>query len=214
MNFDPNYLGSGILINLAIEKYGTSAFKKIVVCDCDTKEELNEKEKYWIKELNTQNRKIGYNIAEGGDGGDTLSKNPNLDLIKEKLSKAAKGKTYEERYGKDKAKSLKNHFREKAIQGKSFNHHGKTYEEAFGEDKAIKLKQIVSTRFKGKTYEELYGEEKAKELKRTRSKASIKKYRIYGKEYNGYEEIREEFGLTNSQIHGRLSSLDGWERLT
>ena len=37
-------------------------------------EKLNERERFWIKELNAINE--GYNISLGGDGGDTISNNP------------------------------------------------------------------------------------------------------------------------------------------
>jgi group I intron endonuclease len=59
-------LGSGILINNAINKYGKENFKKELICECKTKNKLNKSEKYWIKKLNSKNPNIGYNIAEGG----------------------------------------------------------------------------------------------------------------------------------------------------
>ena len=50
-------------------------------------------------------KEIGYNISKGGDGGDTISNNPNRDIIVKKLSETSptKGKTYEEAYGSEKA---------------------------------------------------------------------------------------------------------------
>ena len=65
---NPDYLGSGKLIQKAIKKYNKKNFKKEVLCKCKTKEELNEKEIYWIKKLKSQNRNIGYNITDGGLG--------------------------------------------------------------------------------------------------------------------------------------------------
>ena len=41
--------------------------------------------KYWINKLNSRNPEIGYNVAAGGDGGDTLSKNPRKQEIYSKL---------------------------------------------------------------------------------------------------------------------------------
>jgi group I intron endonuclease len=66
---NPEYLGSGTLLKRAIKKYGEENFIKETVEVCFTKEELNEREKYWIKETKAQ--EIGYNIAEGGQGGNT-----------------------------------------------------------------------------------------------------------------------------------------------
>ncbi len=76
---NPNYLGSGILLQRAILKYGRNNFKKEILETCNSKEELNEREIYWIKKLNAI--KEGYNIATGGEGGNTLSNHPDLDKI-------------------------------------------------------------------------------------------------------------------------------------
>jgi group I intron endonuclease len=62
------YFGSGKLIKLAIKKYGLENFTKIILEECSNKDELNIKEIFWIK--NKQTTKFGYNITEGGTGGD------------------------------------------------------------------------------------------------------------------------------------------------
>jgi group I intron endonuclease len=66
---NPEYLGSGINLNRAIEKYGKENFIKETIEVCSTREELIEREKYWIKETKAQ--ELGYNIADGGWGGNT-----------------------------------------------------------------------------------------------------------------------------------------------
>ena len=79
---DSNYLGSGYYLIRAVNKYGKENFQKEILCKCKTKEELNEKEIYWIKKLKSQNRAVGYNLTEGGQGG-FLSKeiNKKISLI-------------------------------------------------------------------------------------------------------------------------------------
>lgn len=77
-----NYFGSGKLIKLAIQKYGIHNFKKEILEICESHEALCEREKFWIEELNS--RMNGYNIAEGGTGGDTTSTHPNKQEIVEK----------------------------------------------------------------------------------------------------------------------------------
>lgn len=56
-------------IHNAIRKYGKENFKVEKIEDCDSIKLLNERERYWIKELKAQNSDIGYNIAPGGEGG-------------------------------------------------------------------------------------------------------------------------------------------------
>lgn len=106
---DSNYFGSGLLINRAFEKYGMVNFTKEIIDETDDYIELSKKEIYWIEKYNSTNREIGYNISKGGDGGDTLSNHPDLDLIREKISKNSpkRGKTYEETFGYEKAKQYK-----------------------------------------------------------------------------------------------------------
>jgi hypothetical protein len=68
---NPEYFGSGILLIKAIKKYGKDNFKKEVIEVCDSINDMNQKEKYWISFYNSTDNKIGYNISEGGEGGKT-----------------------------------------------------------------------------------------------------------------------------------------------
>lgn len=63
-----SYWGSGKLIKRAIKKYGIENFERIILEKCSDKNELNECEKYWIREKDSIN--YGYNLTEGGTGGD------------------------------------------------------------------------------------------------------------------------------------------------
>lgn len=65
---NPNYYGSGKRLKLVIKKYGIKNFKKEIIEICDNLVQLNERGKFWIKELKAINE--GYNISLGGDGGD------------------------------------------------------------------------------------------------------------------------------------------------
>lgn len=67
--FDTKYYGSGIYLKNSLIKYGKENFKREILEWCETREKLCEREKYWIKELGAKNKDIGYNIADGGDGG-------------------------------------------------------------------------------------------------------------------------------------------------
>lgn len=69
-NNNPHYLGSGVILERAVAKYGKPLFKKDILQHCSSSVHLNEQEKWWIKELKATDRSIGYNISTGGDGGD------------------------------------------------------------------------------------------------------------------------------------------------
>ena len=89
---NPNYIGSGLLLKQAIKKYGRENFIKEILESCADEKMLNISEQYWIKKLDSQNREIGYNIADGGTGGDTFSNNPNKEEWRIKNGKATLGK--------------------------------------------------------------------------------------------------------------------------
>lgn len=83
----PDYLGSGIKLQRAIKKYGKENFIKETLEVCSTREELIEREKYWITETKAQ--KLGYNIADGGWGGNTM-----CEENKERIINGFKGKKH------------------------------------------------------------------------------------------------------------------------
>lgn len=83
-NINDSYMGSGKILKYAINKYGIKNFKKEIIEICESKQIANEREQYYIIYYNTI-RPIGYNIAKGGDGGDTLTNHPNLEKIKQKM---------------------------------------------------------------------------------------------------------------------------------
>ncbi len=69
---EDNYLGSGKALQLAIQKYGKENFKKdILATDIETVEDLNLLEREYISRFKEQGEAY-YNIASGGDGGNTF----------------------------------------------------------------------------------------------------------------------------------------------
>ena len=98
-NLNDGYMGSGILINKAIQKYGIENFTKEYLAFCDTNEKLNWLEKFYIKKYKA--KEVGYNLTDGGDGGSGLHPNHqgsnntmygkhHSEETKQKLSNAAK----------------------------------------------------------------------------------------------------------------------------
>jgi len=95
-NYNPSYYGSGILIKKAISELGIDNFKKEIIEYCKDHNELNEREIFWIKELNSRNPSVGYNLAPGGS---LFMTSPE---ISKKISNTLKGKYVGEkafRYG-------------------------------------------------------------------------------------------------------------------
>jgi group I intron endonuclease len=86
----------------AIKKYGKENFTIKELEICNSMEELNKKEEYWIKELDSINK--GYNLCEGGGNSKGYK---HTKESRKKMSNARKGKTYEEIYGKEQAVKIK-----------------------------------------------------------------------------------------------------------
>ena len=61
----------------ALRKYGEENFIWEIIDSAETVEELNEKEIFWIKELKTLERHIGYNLTKGGSDGCIVPWNKN-----------------------------------------------------------------------------------------------------------------------------------------
>lgn len=122
-NNDNSYLGSGLLIGKAIKKYGKQNFSKEILEYCETKEQLNEREKFWIDALSATT--LGYNISFGGTGGDLfncLSEDKKTEnILKKSINAKIKNIMHEknffdcwvDRYGIDEAKIKLDEFKEK-----------------------------------------------------------------------------------------------------
>lgn len=87
-HFDESYKGSGILISRAIHPYGWNNFSCIILEWCKSREELNFCESFWVEKFNaTQDKRIFYNIAEGGYGHPWKGKSESeLSVIKAQIA--------------------------------------------------------------------------------------------------------------------------------
>jgi len=93
--FNSNYFGSGKFIRNVVNKDRQENGGKVVnfklklVGWAHNKDKLKELERSWIKEMDCIWPK-GYNITEGGEGGDTFTDNPNKEEVREKMKKPHK----------------------------------------------------------------------------------------------------------------------------
>lgn len=103
------YLGSGVRLNSSILHHGKDKFKVELIEWCSSKEELDKREIFWIKEYDSRNPDIGYNITIGGDGtvgcniwnkGHTKADDPRLIQSKEEKEKRAKSLSKAHKEGK------------------------------------------------------------------------------------------------------------------
>ncbi len=74
------YLGSGLHLRRAIKKYGRSNFEKQVLCECDSQEQLDRRERLYITLLCPV-----YNIDLGGRGRGKTSEETRIKLRLAKL---------------------------------------------------------------------------------------------------------------------------------
>lgn len=90
-----NYLGSGYILKEAVKKYGKENFKVELLDIANDKDDLDEKEKYWISYFNAVESDQAYNIACGGQGGQIVPPHIQTEEEKQKRSESLK-KAYEE----------------------------------------------------------------------------------------------------------------------
>jgi group I intron endonuclease len=187
----------------AINKHGFDNFKWEIIIECYDVKKLNELEKKYISENHN-----GYNVAKGGDGGDTISNHPNRETLRENISKFHKGKILSEEHkekiseahkgktkdwAKDTAKKMSegNKGKPSKLKGSELSeeHKEKISEGNKGKRKFFteEHKQNISKSNKGninpnkgKTYEEIMGVEKAQEFKKRQSE--MRKGRVVSEE--------------------------------
>lgn len=90
---DKNYLGSGIILHQAIEKYGKDNFSIKILEECESQSKMNEREIYWIEYFNAVSSKDYYNLGMGGTGwNNSVNKFPMSDARRNHISLACKGR--------------------------------------------------------------------------------------------------------------------------
>lgn len=163
-NDNDYYMGSGIYIKRAIEKYGRENFTKTIL-DTFTGEDWRTKEIYWINKMNSK-IPFGYNIANGGSGtsgvpgwckGLTKDIEPRLKNSGKMRSKQTKGKKYEQFLCPEAAKKMRDFQRKSVI-------------EKWGKQKGEKFIKQKSLSFKDQ-----YGEKRAKIIAQKISKSNMGK---------------------------------------
>lgn len=102
------YLGSGTILKNAIKRHGKENFKRKILQECNTREELEAAEKKWIAKFDASNSVEYYNISEGGMGGNSNAMQKIWDNRTEKERKAIGSKVSASRKKLGLAKGEKN----------------------------------------------------------------------------------------------------------
>lgn len=89
-DFHKKYWGSGRRCKLAVVKYGKENIKKEILQRCDSQEDLDKAEAYWIEFLHARDKTIGYNLAKGGYQVAFFDGLGHTDESKQKISAASK----------------------------------------------------------------------------------------------------------------------------
>lgn len=108
-DINDGYMGSGVILHQAYQKYGLECFSKEVIQFYTSEEELNQGEIYWIAHFNSTDPNVGYNRAFGGEGGGLLEETKlkisatmkgrhRSEETKRKLSEVMKGKKLSEEH--------------------------------------------------------------------------------------------------------------------
>lgn len=85
--FDPTYFGSGIYLRRALSKYGVENFEHVKILEwCETKDSLDNAERFWIDYYNAVESPEFYNLAKGGIG--TIAGSKRSDTFKVKIAEA------------------------------------------------------------------------------------------------------------------------------
>ena len=138
-NLDDNYMGSGVVLHQAYQKYGLENFNKEVMQFYTSEEELNQGEIYWIARFNSTDPKIGYNLTYGGDGGGLLEE------TKRKISETLKGRVAWNK-GKPMSEEQKLKISE-ANKGRIFS---EEHKQKLGKPPTEETKQKISQSLKGR----------------------------------------------------------------
>jgi hypothetical protein len=169
---NPKYLGSGIALRKAIEKYGRDNFIKEILYECSTKEELNAKEAECVNS-EIVNDKMSYNLIEGGQGGDTYKYRKNKGPVGSNV----------ERYGEDRAKKIAEK-RSNSLKGDRNGMFGKTITEEH-KQKMIEANKKRDYHFseshKSKIKEALTGKKDSDEVRQKKKEAAKTRKQWTGK---------------------------------
>ena len=139
------YLGSGKILQEAVRKNGKENFKVDLLEECDTKEELDARERYYIKLFDAARSDDFYNIAIGGQTRAHI----HTEEEKKHLSEIQIGKYVSEETRHRISIARKKHFEEYPHKGCSAEHRAKISAKMKGRKRSPEVCKQLSISHKG-----------------------------------------------------------------
>lgn len=187
-----SYYGSGKLVRLAITKNGKENFTKEILERDLSLDNIEEREIYWIKELNTK-APTGYNLCDGGGG----LVNPSEE-VRKRMSEAKKGeKAF--MYGKHHSEETKRKIGEKSKLRGGDKHYN--YGKHLSEETKKKISE-ANKKYKG-DLNHRFGKKHTEEAKANMSKAQKGRKQTFEQIENHRQKM---LGRTLSDEHKRKIS--------
>lgn len=217
--YSTNMKYAGAYITNARNKYGTENFKTEILKECDTQEELNHWEQYYIKELNTKFPN-GYNLTDGGGGisGYHFSEKQRLKKIglkhseetKKKISQSLKGKIVSEESKKKMSEAQHRFFENGGVSPFKGKHHTEESKKKLSESNRGKTawnkgtKGVMKSWIKGKhhTEESKKKMSEAKKGKPSKNRKKVYQYTLDGELVKVWESATEtvKYGYNLSKV--------------
>lgn len=195
-------------------------FQPMIIERCE-ESELISKEQYHIDLRKTCDNRFGYNLTIAGR---TI---PSEDG-RRRISESKKGKTWEEIYGEEKAREIKEHYSRRfggqnnpryGTRGKEHPFYGKKMKDIVGEEVARKMTEATSKTMKGRkvsqeTKDKISKARKGKKLSEAHKRA-IGEGGRKNFEKTGNRTFEEKYGERAEEIKKKISnSLKGKKRPT
>lgn len=98
-------MGSGVYLKRAIKKHGKDSFRRIIIDEADSEDELRDVEEYYIEMFDAINDKGFYNLKASSIGGDTFTNHPEKERIRVLKSYNSSGKR-NPMYGRTKSNAM------------------------------------------------------------------------------------------------------------
>ena len=168
---------SGGAVDNARAKYGVENFKTDILRECDTQEELDYWEQYYIKTLNTKVPN-GYNLTDGGGG---MSGFKHREEDKKKISNASKGE--------------KNHFYQK--------HHTDETKQKISEANSGAKNGMFGKHLSDEIKRKLSDAKKGRHIPHPKARKKVYQYTLDGeliKVWNSLKECCQSLGIHSTGI--------------